>query len=305
MVFMLMVVALLILVGIGVRSMRTVYLLKPEENHLIGEGVYFNVFTQETRDKIKTGTIANVNEDTIFYASIQNAGKDRHMTLKAYINYRETLLEFLNTSDEDDNIYLKDGDNILIPFKIKTELDEKTNYKMLISLFWGTDQYEAETKFQTSMYAMSYDYLIQNDQEKNWADINICTDINTQYTESDFPSIVLNTDFQNSNSVKLPECELTVKAGEDFEIAYKVGHIKTDTALLLVTIDYQQALVNQTEPALIINTPQGYLASNRISLSAPKQPGKYEICAVAVPSPAEINAFEPLENSIRFTLEVV
>ena len=114
----------------------------------------------------------------------------------------------------------------------------------------------------------------------------------------------INEDFENTESVKLPPYSLKVEAGETFELSYKLGHITTDSALLLITINYEQAILNNSATALLIETPEGHLASGTISLTAPSTKGEYEICAVAVPSPSLSNPFELLENSYRFTLDV-
>ncbi len=283
---------------------RSSFLQNPEDNHLIGDGVYFNVFTGKTRGQETTGIFSGVDSSTVFYASIQNAGKDRHMKLKGYLNYVSCPLEFLDESYAGDDIYLLDGDNIIIPFTIKSDIDPNTNYKLLLSLFLGTDQHEGSTHYQTTQHTMSYDYFIKNNPDSQTVDLALTKDISTQYTVSDFPGIVINEDFENTESVKLPPYSLKVEAGETFELSYKLGHITTDSALLLITINYEQAILNNSATALLIETPEGHLASGTISLTAPSTKGEYEICAVAVPSPSLSNPFELLENSYRFTLDV-
>ena len=77
---------------------RSTSLPQPEEEHLIGDGVYFNIFTEETKGKEITGIFSNVNNDTIFYASIQNSGQDRLTKLTCYINYVQVSIEFLDST---------------------------------------------------------------------------------------------------------------------------------------------------------------------------------------------------------------
>lgn len=279
-------------------------LLIPEENHLIGDGVYFNVFTDKTRGQEITGVFSEIDSDTVFYASIQNAGKPRHMKLKGYLNYVSCPLEFLDESYKQEDIYILDGDNIIIPFVIKSNIDPNTNYKLLLSLFLGTDQHEGTVQYQTTEHTLSYDYFIQNDPRNQTVDLTLVKDSNAQYTVSEFPGIVINDDFEKTDSVKLPPYKLTVEVGEKFELAYKVGHIKSDSTLLLVTVNYEQTMLNDGPTTLLIDTPEGFLASGVLSLTAPSAKGEYEICAVAVPSPTMPNDFDLLENSFRFTLDV-
>lgn len=56
-------------------------LVQPEELHLNGDGVYFNIFTEDSRGEDTTGTLKNIGDDTVLYASIQNAGKNRYFQL--------------------------------------------------------------------------------------------------------------------------------------------------------------------------------------------------------------------------------
>lgn len=46
-------------------------LVQPEELHLNGDGVYFNIFTEDSRGEDTTGTLKNIGDDTVLYASIQ------------------------------------------------------------------------------------------------------------------------------------------------------------------------------------------------------------------------------------------
>lgn len=69
-------------------------LVQPEELHLNGDGVYFNIFTEDSRGEDTTGTLKNIGDDTVLYASIQNAGKNRYMQLTGYLDYQEIPLTF-------------------------------------------------------------------------------------------------------------------------------------------------------------------------------------------------------------------
>ena len=44
-------------------------LVQPEELHLNGDGVYFNIFTEDSRGEDTTGTLKNIGDDTVLYAS--------------------------------------------------------------------------------------------------------------------------------------------------------------------------------------------------------------------------------------------
>lgn len=133
-------------------------LVQPEELHLNGDGVYFNIFTEDSRGEDTTGTLKNIGDDTVLYASIQNAGKNRYMQLTGYLDYQEIPLTFLSEEYNTDNIYLEDGENIIIPFKLDADISSNENHKFLISLFWGTDLHESDTKLKTNNYSLSYDF---------------------------------------------------------------------------------------------------------------------------------------------------
>ena len=79
-------------------------LVQPEELHLNGDGVYFNIFTEDSRGEDTTGTLKNIGDDTVLYASIQNAGKNRYMQLTGYLDYQEIPLTFLSEEYNTDNI---------------------------------------------------------------------------------------------------------------------------------------------------------------------------------------------------------
>ena len=278
--------------------------IQPEDLHLNGDGVYFNVFTENTRNKENSGIFENITNDTIFYASIQNAGKSRYMQLTAYIDYKEVPLTILSDDYKNNDIYLKDLDNIIIPFKINTDIETDKNYKFLISLFFGTDIHAAEANIQSNNYAMSYDFFIKN--QKN-TDFTLAEEDKANYSFSnfDFPSVMLNTDFNNSaTGVKDPPMKITAKPGEKFDLAYRIGQMDdADKQLLIVTLDYHQAKINNST-YLLVDTKEGQTSYGTISLEAPSKKGMYEICALIVPDPTFPSPFVPLENAYRFTLIV-
>jgi hypothetical protein len=278
--------------------------IQPEDLHLNGDGVYFNVFTEDTRNKESNGIFENITNDTIFYASIQNAGKSRYMQLTAYIDYKEVPLTILSDDYKSNNIYLKDLDNIIIPFKINADIEADKNYKFLISLFFGTDIHAAETNIQSNNYAMSYDFFIKNQKSTDFT-FSEEEKANYSFSNFDFPSVMLNTDFNSSaTGVKDPPMKITAKPGEKFDLAYRIGQIEdADKQLLIVTINYHQAKINNSN-YLLVDTEEGQTSYGTISMEAPSQKGKYEICALVVPDPMYPSPFVPLENAYRFTLMV-
>lgn len=94
---------------------------EPEEWHMIDDGVYFNVYTEDTKGQETTGIFENITSDTVFYASIQNSGQERYVKLACYLNYERVSIEMLNSSYDNDQILLEDKDNITIPFKLKVK----------------------------------------------------------------------------------------------------------------------------------------------------------------------------------------
>lgn len=280
-------------------------LVRPEELHLNGDGVYFNIFTKDSRGENTTGTLKNVDEDTVLYASIQNAGKNRYMQLTGYLDYQEIPLTFLSEEYNPDNIYLEDGDNIIIPFKLNADITSNKNHKFLISLFWGTDLHESDTKLQTNNYSLSYDFFIQNSQAVDYQ-LNIKPNLSYTLCNLDFPSIMINTDFnENADGVKLPPSEISAKAGSTVNLAYRIGQIGTaDSQLLIVTLNYHQIKINNAD-YLLVDTEASKTAYGTLSFTAPSEKGLYEICSLVVPDPTKPNDFFPLENAYRFTLKVI
>ena len=277
---------------------------EPEEWHMNGDGVYLNVYTKDTKGQETTSSFENITSDTVFYASIQNSGKERYVKLVCYLNYESISIEMLNKSYDTDQILLKDNDNITIPFKLKGKIDSNKNYKLLVSLFLGTNLHESDTKYQTTEHTLSYDYYLKN-REDSAINLNISQDRSSKRIKSDFPGFVLNTDYlSTSDGVKLPPSEVKVTPGETFKLAYRIGQIgDAHQQLMLVTIGYQQANVNGKR-SLMIKTEEGHTSFGLITLKAPKLKGKYEICALFVPSPESSNEFTLLENAYRFTLTV-
>lgn len=276
-----------------------------EDFHLQENGYYFNVFTEDTKGKETTGVFENITNDTIFYASIQNQGKSREMKLTAYIDYKEIPITILSDEHKDSYIKIKDTDNVIIPFKINYDIKDEQNYKFLISLYYATDSTASKSNLLSSEYAISYDYLIKNRQDNKYTFIE---EEKANYTLVDFnyPSVSLNTDFDSSstNGTELPPVEITAKPGEKFELAYRVGdNGEADKQLLMVTIDYRQAKINNSNH-LLIDTQDNKTCYGTISLEAPSQKGLYEICALIVPDPELPTPFVPLNNAYRFTLKV-
>ena len=199
---------------------------------------------------------------------------------------------------------LEDKDNITIPFKLKGEIDPDKNYKLLVSLFLGTNLHESDTKYETTQHTLSYDYYLKN-REDSAISLNVPQDSSTELINYDFPGFVLNTDYlSTSDGIKLPPSEVKAAPGESFKLAYRIGQIgDAHQQLMLVTIDYQQANING-ERSLMIETEEGHTSFGIITLKAPETKGKYEICSLLVPSPESSNEFTFLENAYRFTLTV-
>lgn len=120
-----------------------------EEWHMNGDGVYFNIYTEDTKGQEMTGIFENITSDTVFYASIQNSGQERYVKLACYLNYESVSIEMLNSSYDNDQIFLEDKANITIPFKLKDTIDSDKNYKLLVSLFFGTNLHESDTQYGT------------------------------------------------------------------------------------------------------------------------------------------------------------
>ena len=251
-----------------------------------------------------TGIFENITSDTVFYASIQNSGQERYVKLACYLNYERVSIEMLNSSYDNDQILLEDKDNITIPFKLKGEIDPDKNYKLLVSLFLGTNLHESDTKYETTQHTLSYDYYLKN-REDSAISLNVPQDSSTELINYDFPGFVLNTDYlSTSDGIKLPPSEVKAAPGESFKLAYRIGQIgDAHQQLMLVTIDYQQANING-ERSLMIETEEGHTSFGIITLKAPETKGKYEICSLLVPSPESSNEFTFLENAYRFTLTV-
>lgn len=278
--------------------------ISAEEWHMLGDGVYFDIYTENTKEQVRNGIFENVTADTVFYASIQNSGQERYVKLACYLNYERISIEILNNRYDSDQILLKDKDNITIPFKLKGEINPNENYKLLISLFLGTDLHESDTKYETTQHTLSYDYYLKN-RNDSIINLSLPQDSSTEFIDYDFPGFVLNTDYSStSDSVKLPPAELKATPGESFELAYRIGQIAdAHQQLMIVTIDYQQVNINE-ERSLIIKTEEDHTSFGKITLKAPETKGKYEICALLVPEPESTNEFTFLENAYRFTLIV-
>ena len=275
-----------------------------EEWHMNGDGVYFNIYTEDTKGQEMTGIFENITSDTVFYASIQNSGQERYVKLACYLNYESVSIEMLNSSYDNDQIFLEDKANITIPFKLKDTIDSDKNYKLLVSLFFGTNLHESDTQYQTTEHTLSYDYYLKN-SEDSAIRFDVSQDNSTELINYDFPGFVLNTDYSSaSDSVKFPPSEVKAAPGETFQLAYRIGQIgDAHQQLMLVTIDYQQATING-EKSLLIGTQEDHTSFGLITLKAPETKGKYEICALLVPNPESSNEFVPLENAYRFTLTV-
>lgn len=91
---------------------------EPEEWHMIGDGVYFNVYTEDAKGQEMNGIFENITSDTVFYASVQNSDQERCVKLACYLNYERVPIEMLDSSYDNDQILLEDKDNITIPFKL-------------------------------------------------------------------------------------------------------------------------------------------------------------------------------------------
>lgn len=244
-----------------------------------------------------------------------NNGKARNFILTVYYDYEQIPFKISKINQYNDHFQfeLDDGYEIELPLFLPTDLEMSGNHKLLLSFTIGHDIHAKDIPTQSDWYGTNIVYdLVYDIDDLTFVDHAIyepptkTIDLTYSFTlNEDFTYSILDTEIlPNVNKV------ISINSGENLKLIYNVSTLGNDTEklLLLATIGFEQVNIDG-EKYKLLQVPKGVTGFGEIELTAPEEPGLYEVIALAVYNPFDkINLDSNLEfdvySSVRFTLEV-
>lgn len=281
----------------------------------VGLDVYnensFNTEDENSNKANKILYIENLNDPITL--KFNNNGKKRNFIVTVYYDYEQIPFKISETNDYDLHykFELDDGYEAELLLYLPRDLKMEGNHKLLISFTIGHDINAKDISGQSDWYGMNavYDIVYDiNDVEF----IDYHTYEKATKTIDQTYRFTLNEDFHYSilDTNILPHVNkvITIKPGEKLNLMYHASTLGSDAEkiLLLATIGFEQVNIDGKKYKLL-EIPTGETGIGEIALTAPEQPGFYEVIALAVSNPfAKINDESNFEvySSVRFTLEV-
>lgn len=245
-----------------------------------------------------------------------NNGKDRDFIMNVYYDYNAIDFKIDDTGKYDQKyiFHLADGYEIELPLYLPKDLEMSGSHKLLITFCIGPELHAKDLGELIDWYgsATIQDVVFEPDS------INFSNMKEYQKPPKTLPlhyTYTLNQDYDydviKTKIMPNPPVVLTVKPDERFELVYNASYSdksKSGQALLLFTIGFKQAFIND-DKYLLLEIPKGSTGIGKIELTAPKEPGLYEIISYQVCSPFEkydsqLTTQFKIMQSTRFTLEV-
>lgn len=281
-----------------------------QSQHIVAgneNGYYLDVFSITSKDKERTGIVELSSFDEELFARIENVGQDRTLALQVYIDYQQVPIKV--DGIEYDSYFIEADKNYAqtITFNISSDVETSQNHKMTVVLVAGADVITSQETFElTDQYTIALDYIL------SFSSQNTIMQSEYSYTELEpttiqSSGIMLNTDFSEEERNRLPERQISVTAGESFNLRLSLGGYKdVSEVAVIISIGLMQAKINESD-YIVCQTQDGAYSRGTIQLSAPDIPGLYEVMGFVVKNPfsSEISEWIPCDTSYRFTLEVL
>jgi hypothetical protein len=184
--------------------------------------------------------------------------------------------------------HAKAEDGFEIPVNLPGNIDFSQSHILTVVALPNSDKHRADGfTFKIRPLSKDYEIVPQNGDsklEKLSAAIIPETELSLP-----FSGLMLNQDFDSidANSVKFPNTNIEVSAGERIKLAYRVGNYETAADILFyVFVGNSQYEINGGSFIHLTNTP-GKVAYGIVEITAPTQPGQYEVTGFVTSAPYE------------------
>lgn len=239
----------------------------------------------KNNDIIKDNII-NISGDKFNYnlRFINNSGIDNSFTIMVYLNYQQIPFKIEEKDITNYKFNLKTGSEIDLPisFSIK-DLPFKNN-SLVFSVISGAEKHSDDVKEISDFYGTSvrYSLLINKSNLENDKFLEPEKDLTIKrFKTNKFTGIILNNDNEIFDRFLTPSKVIKAKAGEEFKLYLRAGGFSdAEDFVTWITVGWRQEIINTDSGRtyLYFHVPTGEAVFKEISLKAPKEKGKYEIC---------------------------
>lgn len=249
---------------------------------------------------------------------INNNGVDTRFSLSVYLDYQQLPFqvagqEGMHTTYEFD---LRNGESITLPVQFALKHLAVGSHDLLFTAVAGAHKHASSMTQSSEVYGTTGRYQLvrgTDEQARTSAYVppqDLPWQTFTAPPEQAFRGIRINTNQRDIEANEVPPLRVTAKPGERLQWALRAGgDASTQDYLALLTIGYQQVSLGEGQPYWYFQSTAGKLAYRALTITAPEQPGQYEVCAYLAANP-----FTQLDDgfmrnveqssSYRFTLHV-
>ena len=255
-------------------------------------------------------------EITFGSANLQDKG--HKIIMKVYYDYK--MIDF-KLGDKDkfisEHIFnLKNNTKISININLEDEIITYDNkmHKLLITFTTGYTQHASDLDLVTDSYGLSavYDVVHQLDYESNFNSYPYAGLIPKSNFDKSFGNLIINTDYENTTQksefggILNPPPMLKTKKGSVLPLMYNLNKANSESALIILTLNYDQIKINDKFAELIKLDGNKGTANGTINIKVPIIPGKYELIGYVIHNPYKkySGGSNLVYTSYRFTLLV-
>lgn len=282
---------------------------KKTESLVDGKGYYLDVYTRQSKNDVRNGTILLNNLSDELIIDVQNGVLDREVLIKLFCDYKEIEFKIDNNYVDNYEITLAGQEKRIIPISLKDNgLTIDKLHKLTVSLIASPKKFEKDYNFKSNKYGITLNYDLITDKVKNKSYNSMHYEKPTHVLKTDqYIELMINSDFKPSSILKVPNSSFEVEKGKNFKLAYRIGDFENvNKYLVLVTLNWEQVQIDN-KPYKLLEIPSGTMGYGTFEFNAPDRPGLYEFNAYVIADPfgvENINRFMPIPTAFRFTLNV-
>lgn len=274
--------------------------------------------TDTTPDDMKPLNMLYMQDNQIINLECGASGSNPTIVLKVFYDYQAVDFQVVG-EDKYTSEYvfkLEDKTKINIPIILDSGSivpDDKI-HKVIFAFLTGYDKNASEFDQVTSEYGLTVIYDVVNTldyKDEVFIPIQYGATLPDNNFDVNIAELIFNIDYENniqktSGGVLNPTPSIATNPDTIFPLMYNFGKESKTSALLLLTLNFEQIQIDGQQYKLIKLDGAEGTANGQIDITTPKEPGKYEVIGFLVQNPFEKNtnpsAMVPM--SIRFTLNV-
>lgn len=275
---------------------------------------YLDVYNDHSDKQLMADyTILVDKSDEPISVEFAQVGTSADVLMQVYLDFDPIEFRIGDGDYKKESIFrVKDGYKIKMPVRLQTGtvLSDHKRHKLFVTFTSIPEQHISDYDKTTNYYGINAVYDITSElvpeYGKSVDELSTLSMIPSENFEESFGDLVLNTDYDNqeyssNRGILVPEPRISAKAGESLPLMYNMDKHGCSEALLVVTVDYS---INGM--ALVALDGTEGTANGRINVTAPDNPGLYEVIAYAIydPRSAITESNHLAENSYRLTLSV-